>query len=432
MADPTPGAVPVTDQRPIPRGALPRHAQTWVMVAVAGVMLAIIVFTGHPAPSRPATTVMTPALVPNADRLKEYQDRLRELDARTRELAVSESRTAPVATRPTDDTRPTRAAADPLVAERQRRAYDSLFASTIVLSRRPQAQRLTIGEGPLARPRPSDAVLPTPPSIDDVADAVVRATSRVSPSGFPPASLRPSDGDLPMSSTPARPSSAAESARADATDPIRSVGPLHRVLEGTVIETVLTNRLDGSAASPVNCLVTTPLYSHDGQHVLIPSGARVLGETKPVQTVGDSRLAVAFHRVVLPDGSTRRLDQFVGLNDLGDAGLHDQVNRHYRSTFGASAAIGLITGLAQSLGTAGFSRGTSDRSLVIVGGASDATAQATAQSMNRFLNRLPTITIREGHRIKIYVTNDLELPAYGPAAGADGRGVVDGARRRMP
>ena len=235
-----------------------------------------------------------------------------------------------------------------------------------------------------------------------------------------------------MSSPSARASSAGERAVPDATDPIRSVGPLHRVLEGTVIETVLTNRLDGSAASPVNCLVTTPLYSHDGQHVLIPAGSRVLGETKPVQTLGDSRLAVAFHRVVLPDGSTRRLDQFMGLNDRGDAGLHDQVNRHYRSTFGASAAIGLITGLAQYLGTAGLSRGAGERSLVIAGGASDATAQATAQTMNRFLNRLPTITIREGHRVTIYVTNDLELPAYESAPRLNARDVNAGGPRRTP
>jgi type IV secretory pathway VirB10-like protein len=25
---------------------------------------------------------------------------------------------------------------------------------------------------------------------------------------------------------------------------------------------------------------------------------------------------------------------------------------------------------------------------------------------------LPTITIREGHRVKVYLTGDLELPAY--------------------
>ena len=29
--------------------------------------------------------------------------------------------------------------------------------------------------------------------------------------------------------------------------------------------------------------------------------------------------------------------------------------------------------------------------------------------MNRYLNRFPTITIREGHRVKVYLTNDLEF-----------------------
>jgi type IV secretory pathway VirB10-like protein len=38
--------------------------------------------------------------------------------------------------------------------------------------------------------------------------------------------------------------------------------------------------------------------------------------------------------------------------------------------------------------------------------------------MNRFLNRLPTVTIREGHRIKVYLTTDLDLPAYTPPAGS--------------
>jgi type IV secretion system protein VirB10 len=121
---------------------------------------------------------------------------------------------------------------------------------------------------------------------------------------------------------------------------------------------------------------------------------------------------VSFNRLVLPDGSTYRLDQFTGLNDIGDAGLRDQVNQHYRSTFGASAAIGLITGFAQYLGTAAFNRGSGDRTVIITGGVGDATAQATAQTMNRFLNRAPSITIREGHRVKVYVTSDFQLPPY--------------------
>jgi type IV secretory pathway VirB10-like protein len=179
-----------------------------------------------------------------------------------------------------------------------------------------------------------------------------------------------------------------------------------------VIDAVLTNRLDGSVAAPVNCLVTNPIYSHSGQQVVIPAGARVLGETKPVQALGETRLAVAFHRVLMPDGSTFSLDQFLGLNQIGDAGLRDQVNQHYWSTFGAAAAVGLISGLAQFVGTAGLGVGDGNRTVVIAGGAADSTSQASVQTMNRFLNRLPTITIREGHRVKVYLTSDLELPAY--------------------
>jgi len=139
--------------------------------------------------------------------------------------------------------------------------------------------------------------------------------------------------------------------------PIRSTGPFHPVLEGTVIDAVLTNRLNGSSAAPVNCLVTNAVYSHDGRYVLVPAGARVLGETKPVQNFGETRLAVSFNRLVMPDGRTYRLDQFMGLNDIGDAGLRDQVNQHYTSTFGAAAAVGLVSGFAQYLATGGFNRG---------------------------------------------------------------------------
>ena len=53
----------------------------------------------------------------------------------------------------------------------------------------------------------------------------------------------------------------------------------------------------------------------------------------------------------MPDGRTYRLDQFLGLNQIGDAGLRDRVNQHYLSTFGAAAAVGLISGLAQYLGS---------------------------------------------------------------------------------
>jgi type IV secretion system protein VirB10 len=378
------------------------------MVALALGILAIIVLTGRPEPpARPAAGPVNQALAPSPDRLRDYQDRLRVLDERGRQQALVD---------PADPRAPLlyedagTAAVDPLADEKKRREYESLFASNVVVSRRPDGERPSMPTATASTVRGArglDAQSPAPPSLDEVAEAVMRATARSVP---PPAPQPTATAATPQgrgAADDARP-------RPAFTDPIQAAGPLHRLLEGTFIDAVLTNRLDGTSAAPVNCLVTNPVFSHSGQHILIPGGARVLGETKPVQSLGETRLAVSFHRLVFPDGRTYALDQFIGLNQVGDAGLRDRVNQHYLSTFGASAAVGLITGLSQFIGTAGLGRADGNRSVIIAGGVGDATGQATAQVMSRFLNRLPTITIREGHRVKVYLTGDIELPAYEP------------------
>ena len=296
---------------------------------------------------------------------------------------------------------------DPIETDRRRREYESLFASNVVLSRRAEPDRPDAGR-PATPARNTATGEPAVPTMDEIADAAVRATTRAGAS-FPVASTAQSASLATPQPELGRPG---ERQTPDRTEPIAAAGPLHRVLEGTVIDAVLSNRLDGAAAAPVNCLVTNAVYSHSGQHVVIPAGSRVLGETRPVQALGETRLAVAFHRLLMPDGRTYRLDQFLGLNQIGDAGLRDRVNHHYLSMFGAAAAVGLISGLAQSLGTAGVWGGDGDRTVIVGGSVGDATAQATLQVMNRFLNRLPTVTIREGHRVKVYLTSDLELPAY--------------------
>jgi type IV secretory pathway VirB10-like protein len=415
-SSPTTGTSTVTDHRPVPRGVLPRGVQTWVMAGLAVGMLAIMLIVGRPdPPARPAAAV-APAQAPSADRVRDYQDRLRAMEAqalRDAQTAALAPGAAPVSYQQPPSPPPQ----DPIVADRKRREYESLFASNIVLSRRPDGERPDVGRSTTANPAPPSRSDPASPSIDEIADAVVRATGRASDmtQGSTTGVLAPTPLAASGQQTSATGRANDESRTPDRTNPISAAGPLHRVLEGTIIDTILTNRLDGGSAAPVNCLVTNALYSHSGQHVLIPAGARVLGETKPVQAFGDTRLAVAFHRLLMPDGRTYRLDQFLGLNQIGDASLRDRVNQHYLSTFGAAAAVGLISGLSQYLGGAGLGRGDGDRMVIIAGGVGDATSQATLQVMNRFLNRLPTITIREGHRVKVYLTTDVELPAYVPS-----------------
>jgi type IV secretion system protein TrbI len=416
----TPGTAPVSDHRPVPRGVLPRGFQTWLMAGLALGIVLIILITGQSEPSRnPAQTQQAPA-APNPERLRDYQERLRAMEARQALEAQAPQPTVPVTPRFEEPAGP--APEDPIAADRKRREYESLFASNVVLSRRPDGERPEVGQpgGVRAGEIPQDI---SNPSLDEIASAVLRATGGTSAGATPPAAPTTGPASAPAASL-ASSADGRQERTPDRTDPIRAAGPLHTLLEGTFIDAVLTNRLDGSGTAPVNCLVTNPVYSHSGQHVLIPAGARVLGETRPVQALGETRLAVGFHRLLMPDGSTLRLDQFLGLNQIGDAGLRDKVNHHYWSTFGSAAAVGLISGLAQWIGSAGYSGGTGDRTVVIAGGA-DAASQASLQVMSRFLNRLPTVTIREGHRVKVYVTSDLQLPAY-PAAQDS---VLSGRRR---
>ena len=100
------------------------------------------------------------------------------------------------------------------------------------------------------------------------------------------------------------------------------------------------NRLDGSFGGPVLCLVSTDVYSHDREHVLIPAGTKVLGEAQKVNAFGQDRLAVFFHRLIMPVGYAESLDQFKGLDQQGATALHDKVNNHYAKIFGASLAVG--------------------------------------------------------------------------------------------
>src|SRR5947199_7841498 len=130
MADNAPGTAPITDSRVAPRGVLPRNAQTYLMLAVAVGILAIIVLTGKRDPeSRPAPMAATPAAAGlNPERLRDYQDRLRVLDDRARQ-AAHEPQVERFPARVPYEERATAAAPDPLEADRKRREYESLFSS---------------------------------------------------------------------------------------------------------------------------------------------------------------------------------------------------------------------------------------------------------------------------------------------------------------
>ena len=185
-------------------------------------------------------------------------------------------------------------------------------------------------------------------------------------------------------------------------------GRLFRVFEGTVLEAVVTNHVDGGFSGPIILSLTTDLYSHDHQQLLLPQGTRLLGTVQSVGNAEQRKMFVTFHRAICPDGFSLEFAKFIGLDQIGTSGLATKVNHGYLEAFAAAAAIGGLGGLAQ-IGNNGsiFSPSTEIRD-----GISQQSAQEGEQVLNHFLNRLPVITLKEGSRARVYIGTDLLIPSY--------------------
>jgi type IV secretory pathway VirB10-like protein len=185
-------------------------------------------------------------------------------------------------------------------------------------------------------------------------------------------------------------------------------GRLYRVFEGTVLEGVVTNHIDGGLSGPVLIMLTTDYYSHDHQELLMPQGTRLIGTVQSVGNIQQRKMFVTFHRAVCPDGFSLDFDKYLGLDPFGTTGLATKVDHGYLLAFGAAAAIGGLGGLAQ-IGNNGnvFTPSTQIRN-----GISAQTAQEGEQVLNHFLNRLPVITLKEGSRARVYIGRDILIPSY--------------------
>ena len=412
---------PIKDKAPKPPGLLPKNVQSWVIVGIAVLMILIMWLTGGKKPQSAAKSALpnvlaTPPVEVNETKIAELQNRIQELQrqqlaaesalAQQSRLLGSSPQEQQVATQGVP---PNNASAetpeDAIKAERRKREYLSLFASNIALSYR-KLPSSTANSSPSGESRDTPLESPQGPEAAELAQ-LLKAAPSVNPVQSPDSVSAGSPRE--QAALAAKPEGKEKTATLP-HDPLNAAeGKNYVIFEGTVLGTVLINRLEGQFSGPVECLLTNDVYSHDRQHLLIPAGTKILGETRKVDAFGQTRLAVVFHRLIMPDGFSVSLDQFKGLDQIGSTGLKDQVNNHYLRIFGTSLAIGALGAVAEA-GTGGAL--TNSNTDLMRQGFAASTAQSAAQILDRFLNILPTVTIREGHRVKVYLSNDLAVPDY--------------------
>lgn len=408
MPRPDPSPAGLHNHADKPQGAVPRKTQQYIILGVATLIVLVALFSGHgEAKSRAAS--QTPGApdptAPNAAEISAYQQQLQQLQQaaqggmkpsvlapdgaalREQQLAMQGS----LRTQPSDPPAPP--PPDPIKQQEQARAYDSLFASNVALSYRPNEDTGSTSPANAATQMPAASA-----ALDPQLQQILTAEAAT------PLIAQPKPGIVPAPATSAAPAK---------PQPVAAPpGGSFVLAEGTILPTVLLNRLTGDFAGPVECMVSNDVYSADRQHVLIPAGSKVLGEARQVAGFGQRRLAVVFHRLLLPNGASISLDTAQGLDQGGATGLHDQVNNHYFQIFGVSAAVGLLGAAAELGESADVATGRA----LFLEGVGSGMSQASMQVLDKFLNILPTVTIREGHRVDIFLTSDLLLPAYRAAA----------------
>lgn len=172
---------------------------------------------------------------------------------------------------------------------------------------------------------------------------------------------------------------------------------------GSIIPAALITGIRSDLPGQITAQVTQNVYdSPTGRLLLIPQGARLIGEYDSEVTAGQNRLLLAWDRLILPDGHSIRLERQPGADASGMAGLQDRSNYHWGNMLKA-AFVSTLLG-------AGTQLATQDDSALVQAlryGTQDTINQTGRQLVQRELNVAPTLTVRSGYPLRVLVTRDV-------------------------
>ena len=183
---------------------------------------------------------------------------------------------------------------------------------------------------------------------------------------------------------------------------------------GSVISASLITGIRSDVPGLVTAQVTENTYdSATGRILLIPQGARLIGNYDSVVAFGQKRALVVWQRIIMPDGSSLRIDNVSAADPSGYSGLQDKVDFHTWELL-KGVVLSTFLGVGSELALSG----QSDLVQALRESAQDNVSRAGDQLTKRNLDVQPTITVRPGAPVRLVVRKDLVLEPW--------RGSVDG------
>ena len=177
---------------------------------------------------------------------------------------------------------------------------------------------------------------------------------------------------------------------------------------GSVISASLITGLRSDLPGLVTAQVTSQIFdSPTGRILLIPQGSRLIGSYDSVVAFGQKRALIVWQRIMLPDGSSLRIDNVPATDASGYAGLQDKVDFHTWALL-KGVALSTLLGVGSQLTVTG----ESDLVQAIRESTQQSVSRASDQLTSHSLNIQPTITIRPGATVRLVVHKDLILAPW--------------------
>ena len=204
--------------------------------------------------------------------------------------------------------------------------------------------------------------------------------------------------------------------RSDARDWIsphtREAGRTFEIKTGTVIPGVMIIGINSDLPGHLIAQVSQNVYdTATGRDLLLPQGSKLFGAYDSRVVYGQSRVLIAWNRVIFPDGSFVTLGAMPGTDISGYAGFKDKVDNHYLRIFGSAVLMSLVTGgMSYAVDQVSNNDSDSDSTSMqdeMIAALAAQLGQTTLQLLQKNLNIKPTLEIRPGYQFNIIVTKDV-------------------------
>ncbi|NHQ86752.1 TrbI/VirB10 family protein [Iodobacter sp. HSC-16F04] len=189
-------------------------------------------------------------------------------------------------------------------------------------------------------------------------------------------------------------------------------GDPNTIYQGSIVRAVTRQRIDCQQPTSITAHITRDVYDTvRNQRVLIPAGSRVVGICNANIDQASTRVAVAFERIIFPNGADIRLGGMTAADAEGVGGLTGDVDDHFWTQFRAAFAISLIqvgTDVISNKNSNG--NGSSSNSQIVMNSAGATLGDVAKRSMDRYTKMAPTIAVPAGETFLIQIKRDIVVP----------------------